>query len=154
MMYPVITISQPWAALIVSGIKDIENRSWRLPGKYCNCTVLVHTSAKPKFDGNAARLEQYKRDLPFTDFAPQTTFSGVIIGALRFNKCIRAEDMRGQLRPSPWADRTCDRVFCSNGSAFWWMIEKAMPLTPIPAKGRLNFWKFDYPQEITWPEEI
>lgn len=33
MIFPVITIRQPWAALIVSGHKDIENRDWRLPGK-------------------------------------------------------------------------------------------------------------------------
>ena len=38
-----ITIKQPWAQLIVDGIKDIENRTWRtnFRGK-----VLIHTSAK------------------------------------------------------------------------------------------------------------
>ena len=36
MIFPVITIRQPWAALIASGHKDIENRDWRLPDKVCN----------------------------------------------------------------------------------------------------------------------
>ena len=29
-----ITIKQPWASLIVHGIKDIENRSWACPWHY------------------------------------------------------------------------------------------------------------------------
>jgi hypothetical protein len=29
-----ITIKQPWASLIVHGIKDIENRTWSCPKKY------------------------------------------------------------------------------------------------------------------------
>lgn len=29
-----ITIKQPWASLIVHGIKDIENRTWACPWKY------------------------------------------------------------------------------------------------------------------------
>jgi hypothetical protein len=39
-----ITIKQPWASLIVHGIKDIENRSWKTNyrGK-----ILIHAAAKP-----------------------------------------------------------------------------------------------------------
>lgn len=28
-----ITIKQPWASLIVEGVKDIENRTWRYASK-------------------------------------------------------------------------------------------------------------------------
>lgn len=34
---------QPWASLIVHGIKDIENRSWRTNFRG---RVLIHSSAK------------------------------------------------------------------------------------------------------------
>ena len=42
-----ITIKQPWASLIVHGIKDIENRTWPCPKKYLGQRVLIHSSAVP-----------------------------------------------------------------------------------------------------------
>lgn len=42
-----ITIKQPWASLIVHGIKDIENRTWSCPKKYLGQRVLIHSSGKP-----------------------------------------------------------------------------------------------------------
>lgn len=35
-----ITIKQPWASLIVHGIKDIENRTWACPKKYIGQRVF------------------------------------------------------------------------------------------------------------------
>lgn len=47
----VISINQPWASLIVHGIKDIENRTWRCPQKYIGQRVLIYASGKPlKYD--------------------------------------------------------------------------------------------------------
>ena len=42
-----ITIKQPWASLIVHGIKDIENRTWPCPDKYIGQKILIHASLKP-----------------------------------------------------------------------------------------------------------
>ena len=42
-----ITIKQPWASLIVHGIKNIENRTWPCPKKYLGQRVLIHSSGKP-----------------------------------------------------------------------------------------------------------
>ena len=39
-----ITIKQPWASLIVHGIKNIENRTWPCPKKYLGQKVLIHSS--------------------------------------------------------------------------------------------------------------
>lgn len=38
-----ITIKQPWASLIVHGIKDIENRTWPCPDKYIGQKILEVT---------------------------------------------------------------------------------------------------------------
>jgi hypothetical protein len=40
----IISIKQPWASLIVHGIKDIENRSWRTNHRG---PVLVHAWQRP-----------------------------------------------------------------------------------------------------------
>ena len=39
-----ITIKQPWASLIVHGIKDIENRTWSCPKKYLGQRLLIHSA--------------------------------------------------------------------------------------------------------------
>ena len=42
-----ITVKQPWASLIVHGIKDIENRTWPCPKRYIGKRVLIHASSSP-----------------------------------------------------------------------------------------------------------
>ena len=40
----VLSVQQPWASLIVAGIKDVENRTWKpkeMPGR-----ILIHASKK------------------------------------------------------------------------------------------------------------
>ena len=140
MIFPVITIRQPWAALIASGHKDIENRDWRLPDKFRNCTVLIHSSAKPAFDPHAAQLEMIARGWPMEILHP-TTLCGCIIGAVQFTGCFASSTDNA---PSEWADQ---------GSKFWWMIGKVLPLPPVPAIGKLKFWQFDYPHRVSWPQE-
>ena len=140
MIFPVITIRQPWAALIVSGHKDIENRDWRLPDKFRNCTVLIHSSAKPAFDSHAAQLEMVARGWPM-EILHSTTLCGCIIGAVQFTGCLASSTGNA---PSEWADQ---------GSKFWWMIGKILPLPPVPAIGKLRFWQFDYPHRVSWPQE-
>ena len=145
MIFPVITIRQPWAALIVSGHKDIENRDWRLPDKYRNCTVLVHASSKPNFSSIQADRELIARGHKnlagtFPLLFRGADLTGHIVGAVRFNGCELA-----CLNPtSPW---------CDVDSQFWWMIGKTMALPPVPAIGKLKFWQFDYPHRVSWPQE-
>ena len=57
MDYPTIALAvqQPWAWLIVNGIKDVENRNWPLPEKYLGQLVLIHASARPPFSIATAR---------------------------------------------------------------------------------------------------
>ena len=140
MIFPVITIRQPWAALIASGHKDIENRDWRLPDKFRNCTVLIHSSAKPAFDPHAAQLEMVARGWPM-EILHSTTLCGCIIGAVQFTGCFASSTDNA---PSEWADQ---------GSKFWWMIGKVLPLPPVPAIGKLKFWQFDYPHRVSWTQE-
>lgn len=40
----VLSVQQPWASLICTGVKDVENRTWQpkeVPGR-----ILIHASAK------------------------------------------------------------------------------------------------------------
>jgi ribosomal protein S27E len=44
----VLSIKQPWAYLICSGIKDVENRTWRCPKEYVGKRVLIHASRRSR----------------------------------------------------------------------------------------------------------
>ena len=106
MQYSMKTISlrQPWAYLICSGIKDIENRTWKLPEKYRDKLVLIHASADRKLNLMALTREQYN------DACDKFEWNGAmkpvdqwprsaIIGAVRFVDCVVNH-------PSIWAEKT------------------------------------------------
>lgn len=61
-----LTIRQPWASLVVSGTKDVENRTWKTSYRG---TLLIHAGANRK-DPN--------RDLP----------RSAIIGTVEFVDCV------------------------------------------------------------------
>lgn len=149
MILPVISIRHPWAALIVNGVKNIENRRWRLPEKYRNCTVLVHATANPRFSLSAAHAELTQRGYSVPeDVFRFTTQAGAIVGAVRFSGDLWSYNNPA---PSPWADEA--KKFTEDyGELHWWMIDKAQALPPIPAQGKQRFWQFDYPCPITWEE--
>jgi hypothetical protein len=83
----IISIRQPWAALIVHGFKDIENRSWatRYRGP-----VLVHASLRPSVHSLAKVGRQLGIDLPQVELP-----LGGIVGITNIIDCVAAH-------PSPW----------------------------------------------------
>lgn len=99
-----ITIKQPWASLIVHGIKDIENRTWPCPEKYIGQRVLIHASkAKAKSlkfqltdDQIKCVYDHFIGDIPLL-IEPK----GAIIGSVEIVDCI-------QNHPSIWAEKSLD----------------------------------------------
>lgn len=122
-----ITIKQPWASLIVHGIKDIENRSWRTNFRG---RVLIHSSAK----GDIAKfgcLQPNRRlkvlNTPMSHICFNDLPFGSIIGSVEIVDCV-------QNHPSIWADK---------GAYNWVLANPVLFKKPIPAKGRLSFWEYD-----------
>lgn len=123
-----LSIRQPWAWLIVSGYKDIENRSWptRLRGE-----VLVHASkgmTRAEYDDVDLMLAlderlQYIRLPPFDQLE-----RGGIVGKVTISGCIAASR-------SPW-------FFGKYG--FELRDAKQVPFAPF--KGALGF--FDVPSSV------
>ena len=153
-----ISIKQPWASLIVEGVKDIENRTW--PTKFRG-RVLIHASAK------SVNLGIYY-DAPFTrtqwaamniderinskckgnslKFLPKS----VIIGSVEIVDCVINHD-------SIWAEPAYktieDARFGSDAKPIYnWVLANPIKFPePIPAKGKLSFW--DYPNILAGSEE-
>ncbi len=90
--FPAISVYQPWADLIVRGIKDIENRSWptRFRGK-----ILIHAGSNIKWD----IVKKYRRTLGLDsvdDYEPQTM---AIVGMAEIVDCVTTHRSRFFLGP-------------------------------------------------------
>lgn len=105
-----LSIRQPWAGLIVDGIKDVENRSrpTRVRGR-----IYVHASLRPDLGPEVLRLMLSRH---------QTQY-GAIIGTVDIIDCVRNAN-------SPWA---LPRMW-------HWVLADARPLRrPIPFMGQQRF---------------
>jgi len=124
-----ITIKQPWASLIVEGLKDIENRTWAT--KYRG-PVLIHASAKYacSFPHEALSNEQFdalsrekQNELLLRDYPVSA-----IIGQVDIVDCV-------QNHPSVWGERSVWNWVLSNPVKF--------DAPVLDVKGRLSFWEWN-----------
>jgi len=108
-----LSIKQPWAYLIMEGIKDIENRTWptKLRGRF-----LIHASLG--YDKKAeAGLEMEGHTIPLN--LP----SGCILGSVEIVDCV-------QHHPSKWKQK----------DTYGYVLKEPRKLhTPWPYKGQLRF---------------
>lgn len=134
-MNKALTVKNPWAWLIVQGIKDIENRTWRTNFRG---RVLIHASANltkgfyseilPMSYWGNLNLDK-KTDL----IAEWTDTRGQILGSVEIIDCV-------QDHPSIWAQKG----FSDNGKPIWnWVLANPQPepfYEGIKIKGALSFW--------------
>lgn len=117
-----LSIQQPWAWLIVSGFKDIENREWftKVRGE-----ILIH--AGKKFD--KAGYQYVKSQFPHIPLPEPEKFQrGGLVGKCTISDCVAAHR-------SPW-------FFGSYG----FVLENQAPIDFKPYKGQLGF--FDVKEEV------
>jgi hypothetical protein len=86
-MKTVLSIRQPWAWLIVSGAKDIENRNW--PTKFRG-EFYVHAS---KYQPSDAELDQSEDDFNVTINHTDLQFGG-IVGAAEVVDCVASHNSK------------------------------------------------------------
>ena len=151
-----ITVKQPWAYLLCAGIKDIENRTWKLPEKYKGERVLIHASAKPLANGacisHLLTTDQY--DCLFNeddamDLLYLQNYNSAIIGSVRFVDCVINH-------PSIWAEKSKAIEFDEYGfptlyenKIYNWVVADPILFDKpiLNVKGRVRFWDCDLPNE-------
>jgi len=119
--FPALTIKQPWARLIMLGIKDVENRSWTTDYRG---PIFVH--AGQKWDPDPWPDDPALEAFGITYFTEEKVPKGVILGTVDLVDIVTDSK-------SPWA---VDLPLMTH-----WIIENPKPLvTPIPWRGQMGLW--------------
>ena len=108
-----LSIKQPWAWLIVNGVKDVENRSW--PTRFRG-VFAVH--AGKVFDDKGYRwVKDFYQGLPrLSEFE----FGG-IVGMAEVVDCVRSLESRWFFGP------------------YGFVLRNARPMAFVPMRGQLGF---------------
>lgn len=132
-----ISLLQPWASLVVMGIKTIETRSW---GTQYRGPILIHAS-----QGKAGNI--FAAELPFKKYIPdfRKLPFGAIIGQATISDVIRVEHLGMN-------DELLDRLTREEKAfgdytegRYAWILEDPKPYKPVPSRGTLSIW--EYPDE-------
>ena len=130
--YKVLSVRQPYANLLVNGIKDVENRGFRTKFRG---TVLIHASAKMHDIVPYLRKLMYKHALTYVQskIVAEATLCelnnsfGAIIGSVDIIDCV-------ENHPSEWVEQ---------GQCHWVCANARKLKKPIPAKGMLGLWDWE-----------
>lgn len=137
----VLSVQQPWASLIVVGIKSVENRSWQpkvLPGR-----ILIHASKKTSLRAMSNEpLEWVQEILNHQTYGNLADFSELPDGAIIGHATIEKVDK--DCANSIWAAGEND-----SPDLFYWHVTDAHVFdTPITGvKGKLHLWEYDMDED-------
>jgi len=138
-----ISIKQPWASLIIEGIKDIENRTWKTSFRG---TVLVHATAKTAGIPSELLTNEQWDSLHYCIESPFWMFelmagrytNSAIIGTVDIVDCVVNH-------PNIWAEKTDYENFNEDPVYYNWVLSNPVKFDEpmLNVKGKLSLW--DYP---------
>ena len=121
-----LSILQPWAWLIVTGHKDIENRSWFTPyrGRF-----LVHAGKKygPRIHAEQAEYIRLLSGITLPPYEHLKEMTGGFVGWATITDCVRQH-----------------RSIWKNEGTWGFVLKDALPLPFKPWRGELGF--FEVPE--------
>lgn len=122
-----ITLTEPWASLVVAGRKTIETRSW--PTSVRERIAIHAAKAMPGFAREAA--------LEF-GLDPDQLPRGLVLGSVQLVACARTEEVRRSVRPE-------ELVFgdFGNGRWAWLFVDPLAYEERLPARGSLGWWRWE-----------
>lgn len=115
----IISIRQPWANLIVRGVKPVENRKWRTDYRG---PLLIHAGKNFDTQGYYWIMENFPKAIP----AGLPLLLGGIVGRVEMVDCVKSH-------PSPWFSGPWGHLYIN-----------ARELGFIPLRGRLGLFEFNF----------
>ena len=126
-----LSMHQPWASLLVMGIKTVEGRSWYTAHR--GRLWIASTAKAPDRDQIKMVEEQYKSLYGHYVEFPENYPSGALLGCVDVTDCVSQEEYRKM-----------DGDTTESGSEFVFICENPIELLiKVPVKGKHKIWKLD-----------
>ena len=127
-----LTIKQPFATLIVEGLKEYEFRTWKTNYRG---EILIH--AGKGVDKKAMKRYEYL-GLEYP--------KGCIIGKATITDCIKIDDNARKILKEKNSIIYSNIIDNKDWNGYGFKLENVEKLENIEVCGKLSFWEFDYPQ--------
>lgn len=127
-----LTIKQPFATLIIEGLKEYEFRTWKTNYRG---EILIH--AGKGVDKKAMKKYEYL-GLEYP--------KGCIIGKATITDCIKIDDDARKILKEKNSIIYSNIIDNKDWNGYGFKLENVEKLENIEACGKLSFWEFDYPQ--------
>lgn len=135
-----ISIMQPWSHLVVTGLKDIENRS--RPTSFRG-HVLIH--AGKNLDDETLFVSEGKLKM-FSDFRELLARNLIYSDILKFTNSVSEWKLGGIVGIAEIVDCVTHSTSPWFFGKYGYVIKNARPLPFVPCRGALGF--FDVPPEV------
>ena len=121
-----LTVRQPWAWAIASGVKDVENRGWSITTP--RGWLAVHAAATPADAREGARCAQLLAAAGVAAPAEAQLARSAVVAVVYVHDVLPPQ----QAVASAWAQPRC----------FHWLLRDARALkTPVPCSGQIQLWE-------------
>lgn len=130
----VLSLTQPWATLVVIGAKKFETRSWKTGYRG---ELLIHASKEfPKHCRELCAEKPFMEALKFRSWTILPT--GTIIGKVKLVDCISTS----AANPARVGKEELSFGDWNIGRYAWELRNPEEFAEPIPAKGSLGLWEY------------
>lgn len=137
-----LSLWQPWATLVVAGVKRWETRSWRFSGPLPQ-RIAIHASGHgPRDLAGSSSQEPFRTALARLGLDGRSLPTGCVLGVVTVSACLPTPEVRDLLSPEELA-------MGDFGPGRWaWRLDGAAGLaSPVRCKGALSLWDLGWDVE-------
>lgn len=152
-----LTVYQPYASLIVLGLKPVENRSWQPRPAHTAVLIGPHqrVAAGERIAIHAAKTAADDR-VAWAALGGEPAPRGAVIGSVTIVETHRPDECRRTVGYCPRChdstdDHDCDvgaRRYCSPhadpNACHWTFADPAALPEPVPMRGRQGLWRINH----------
>lgn len=147
---PAITIWQPWATMILEGMKPYEFRSWPAPRRFVGQRIAIHAGARPvkpaevrellaRFDHDGAHGQAL--DVPRASALLESWLRGGV--RLPLSSILCTAILGEPLSPKAVRDKLGNDSDRAEHFNWAWPLTAIEPFRPFaPARGAQGFWNW------------
>ncbi len=133
-----ISLWQPWASLVVHGLKEYETRSWRTRHRGL---LAIHAARRKVTRGEFERFADLLEQIGLSE--PGCLPAGAIVGFVEVEEVCEVEEVRGRL-----SERELALGDYADGRYAWRLARPRWLPRSIKMRGRQGIWMADIDVEV------